>query len=274
MIVPGEGRYLCEFDFSSFHAVTLGREAQSVSYVRLAKCDIHSFLTSHLIKQPIDSNLPIEELKERLAWIKKNYKGIRDTKAKPSLLGIGFGLGATKLHHMNRDSIENVAEAKKLLDLIKALFPEIFKWQNFIREKAHKQTYLVSAWGGTRNFFDVYQFKKDNFGKWGMKPGLDSEKAIAFLPATSAFGMMRSKMQQLEAMGANQRFKLVNTIHDSLVYECKIKDLDYCVDIVSKVLTSPCKTLVDPIVCPEGLVVDIEVKYGLNWQDCEVYVKK
>jgi len=279
MIVPSDKRVLVECDYSGFHVVMTGLEAGSKDYVRIAKIDMHSFVTSFLIKQPMRFDMSDEELKDRCKWIKeqtsKNPEGIkhgnmylkeiRDLKAKPAILGIGFGLGATKLWHMNRESINNIAEAKYLLDLIKDLFPAVFKWQNAVRKEAHEKTFLTSRWGFTRNFFDVYRWTKNKFGKWEYKPGLDSEKAIAFLPANDAFGMVRWVMKKLEAMRCNSRFKLVNTVHDSLVYEPKIKDLDLCCEVVPRVMQKPCPILAHPIICPDGITVEVETSVGENW---------
>jgi hypothetical protein len=272
MIVPAPGRVLMEFDKSSFHVVMLGREAKSANYIKIARADMHSFFTSYLIHQPIDPTMDYEELKERCKWIKKNFKGIRDTKAKPTILGVGLGLGANKLWHTNRENIESPTEAKNLLAILHDIFPEVFKWQDTVRLEAHRKGYLVSPWGFTRSFFDVFQNKKDpRTGKWRLMPGADSEKAIAFFVQNNAFGMMRHEMMRLERMNANERFWLVNTVHDSLVYDVVRKDQEYCYQVVTKVMNAPCKVLADSEVCPDGLVVTVECGVGENWSELKEF---
>lgn len=274
MIVPSPGRKIMEFDKSAFHVVMLGREAQSVNYIRIAKADMHSFFASHLLARggkpvrAIDPSDDINEIKEQCKWIKKNYKGVRDTKAKPTVLGVGLGLGGHKLWFMNRENISNQGEAKGLLAMFFELFPEIKAFQNAVRLEAYNKHCLMSAFGATRSFYDVYQKRKDPAtGKWKLVPGADSEKAIAFKVQANAFGMMRQEMMRLERINANARFKLINTVHDSLVYEPNESDIELCYRTVTKVMNSPCKALADSVVCPDGLVVEVDCQIGDNWAD-------
>src|SRR5262249_34676692 len=52
MVVAPDGFVFLEFDFKSFHAQTLAFEANDPDYLRLAKLDIHSYLTAHLQHEP------------------------------------------------------------------------------------------------------------------------------------------------------------------------------------------------------------------------------
>ncbi len=52
-----------------------------------------------------------------------------------------------------------------------------------------------------------------------MVPGDDAEACIAFLPANDAFGHIKDAMLRLEAQGWNERARLINQIHDALMFE-------------------------------------------------------
>src|SRR5579872_1082242 len=83
MVEARDGHILLEFDFKSFHAQTLAFEAEDADYLRLAKLDIHSFLTAHLVRDP-DAQRCIEwpdnKLREFLSGVKRKYKFERDYK--------------------------------------------------------------------------------------------------------------------------------------------------------------------------------------------------
>lgn len=257
---------IVEWDYKSFHALTTGFEARSEAYMRMARLDIHSFTAWHFLKLPGAENLsqePDEELQEKFAWFKsdKARKYVRDKQAKPAILGIGFGLGEEKFYNMNLEHFKNKNEAKAVRDLIRGLFPGVFRWQDEIRELAHKQTYLKSRFGSIRWFFEVKVPDRNGGMRWGEQ----SEQAIAFLPATHAFGHIRCAMKDLDNQGLAKKWNLVNTVHDSLIFLVHPKDLDEHVSQVHPILTAPSKVLIDPVLAPQGLAVDVECSAGVSW---------
>ncbi len=295
--LAGRRRVLVEADYSGFHALMLGREAQSARYMFLASNDIHSWFGSHIIGKPIEypdiSNLEsLARFKSRLKEFKEEHKVVRDTQAKPTILGVGLGLGPRKMYWMNRErwdkklnqvvGIKDEAQSKKLQGILKELLPEIFQYQERQKEKAFRQTYLISRWGMIRWFFDVR--------------GEDGEAAIAFEVQGNAHGMLRWVMRRLEdevqygedkidmkwhiAMGynyyqqemikkvsANDRFHFINTIHDSLIFEPWEDEMEECINVVTKTMETPCLVLADKKVAPMGLVVRTEATWGLNWAE-------
>lgn len=273
MIVPSPGCVLVEVDFSGFHARMVGRESQDLSYYHLAGIDIHSFLASYL--EQVNQPVPLEphrlgdasyraELADRLAYIKKNFKSVRDEIAKKTILGWGFGMGYRKAFFLYRDSYKTESVARATFEMLERLFERATAWRMEVRKKAHVQTFELSNWGFIRYFFEVFRNKKVG-AKWVLVPGLDSEKAIAFLPANHAFGMIRSVMLRLEKAGANARYGFVNNVHDSLVFDCPEKWVNECIGATYKLMTKPCATLADPVVCPEGFQVGVGVSIGKNW---------
>ncbi len=268
-----DGYKLVEFDFTAFHALTLGFEARDGDYMRLARLDIHSYVAGHLLRlEGRDSwlRLPDRDLAATLASIKANHTSVRDTKAKPTILGYGFGLGAAKLFDMNRESFKSKAEAQGLIDLINRLFPRTAAYREDIRQEAHRARKLVTPHGFLRRFYDVMTWDSRT-GGW--RYGEDSEKVIAFRPANHAFGTIRRVMLECERKGYNERFGLVNTIHDSLLFECHNSLADSCIELVSLEMEAPNPLLSDPVVAPLGLRCGIEASIGQDWASLKTVYK-
>lgn len=253
---------IIEFDFKSFHAQTLAFEAEDHDYLRLAKLDIHSYLAAHLVRDP-DAGRCLgwddSTLREYLARIKRAHAFVRDFKAKRAILGYGFGMGAKKLYDMNKESFDGLRDAKRTIDMLNAAFPKAAAWRDAIRQKAHDQGFLVSRHGYIRYFWEVYRWQG---GEW--KAGDDSEAAIAFLPANDAFGEIKDRILTLAERGLDERYGLLNTIHDSLLFECPDELLDCCRADVSAIMSAPSVVLVNSI-CPHGLSVEVDVKAGKDW---------
>ncbi len=263
-IRPLEGRVLVEFDYKSFHALTLGFEAGCPGYMRAAQLDLHSLVSGEILKLHKAADIlgkPDAEAREYLEWYKSDpaRKFHRDKKAKPAILGIGFGLGARKLFMMNRDSFGSEREAKGVQDVVRALFPEVFRYQEAQRTLAQRQCYLISRWGFIRWFWEVQRYDPR---RGMMVPGDDSEAAIAFCPANDAFGIVREAMLQLAAEGLDDRFPLVDTIHDSLVMESAASEVEECVRLVQPVMEQRWPQLVHPVSAPNGLACGVDVSVG------------
>jgi len=267
MIHASPGCKLVEFDFKSAHALTLGFEAQDPDYMRIARIDMHSFLAAAGILRLEDPAkllaLPDDELRAKLKWYRKNWKDktgtpfedIRNIRAKPAILGYGFAMGPRTLYTNNPESYASVADAAKVIKTLDRLFPKQPQFRAMIRRKAMMQTYLISRHGYIRWFFDVL--------------GADAEACIAFLPANDAFGTIKDKMRMLEWQGWNERARLVNQIHDALVYDMPNKLIDEAVPAIKQILELPDPLLVDPVVAPEGLWIAVDVSIGDPWSKME-----
>lgn len=268
MVEARDGHVLLEFDFKSFHAQTLAFEAEDRDYLRLAKLDIHSFLTAHLVRDVQSEHCigwPDDQLRAYLGQIKRKWKFERDYKAKRAILGYGFGMGWKKLYEMNRESFTSQSEAKRTTEMLDALFPRCKKWRDEIRERAHSQGYLISRHGYIRYFWEVFRFKYKS-GQSIASPGDDSEAAIAFLPANDAFGEIKDRMLTLNERGLLARYGLINQIHDALVFECPLSLEEEARTIVPAVMCAPSEILVNSI-CPGGLSVEVSILRGKRWNE-------
>lgn len=260
------GHTLVELDYRSFHAQTLAFEAQDADYLRLAKLDIHSYLTAHLVREADrDRLLGLEDaaLAERLAEIKARHQFVRDYRAKRAVLGYGFGMGWRKLYMMNRESFDTMAQARQVFETMDGLFPKACAWRNTIRAQAHEQGYLLSRFGCIRWFWEV--FKWDG-SKW-VSGGDDSEAAVAFLPANHAFCHIKDAMRRMEKRGLLAKYNLVNQIHDALMFEVADPLLPEMVSDVGTIMQEPSSVLIDPLVAPGGLSVEVGVSVGKSWEE-------
>jgi len=273
MLVSTEGHTLINFDFKSFHAQTTACEAGLPNYLRLAKIDIHSFNACHFIKHPerhgllkwSDKDLKVffKELRasDRIWTNGCTFADIRDSKTKSAGLGIGFGMRPRKLFQLYREDFESQKEAEAIWNLIMVdLFPGLLKWQEAIRQKAADDKQLLSRFGALRRFYDVVRWDRK---QQKMVGGDQGEAAIAFLPASNAFGMIRWVMLNLEEAGIPAKYELINTTHDSLKFNCPDSLIEECLVTVPKFMEAPCSTMIYPgVTGPEGLSVEADSAKG------------
>lgn len=270
------GRCVVEFDKSAFHAVIMGFEAKDPAYIRAAKLDLHTILTSYIVGQPIDLNWSETHIKDAIKIIKKEFKQVRDSQAKPTGLGNQLGLGSTKLFYMNKTYIDSqgvrqvgipsISRAKHLQEILKGLFPKVDKAKERFKEEAHYKSYLLSEYGAIRWFYDVLRW---DWTSRRMKNGSEAEEAIGHKVQAPAFGHIHSEIID---MGENseilQEHWFANTVHDSVVLFPEIDKRERCIEEVLSFMTKPDKVLQDSICAPDGLVVDVDVMAsceGGNW---------
>ncbi len=259
------GHMMVNFDFKSFHAQTTACEAGLPDYLRLAKIDIHSFVTCHYLRLPERVGLidrPDEEMKEIFKRLKKDetFKFTRDFKAKRTILGIQFAMFWRKLYQLNSEDFENEKEAKQLWELImEQLFPGLKVWQNKMRAKAAEDKFLQNKFGTLRRFYDVQRWDRK---QQKMVGGDQAEAAVAFLPASNAFGHIRDVMHRIRDRGWDTRYQLVNSIHDSLVFHVPVALVGECCDNITTEMSKPSEVLIYPKCAPLGLSVEAEASVG------------
>lgn len=267
MVEARPGHTLLEFDYRSFHAQTLAFEAEDADYLRLAKLDIHSYLTAHLVRHPDRDRMlswDDQELGACLAQIKREHTFIRDYKAKRAVLGYGFGMGWRKLYMLNQESFDSQADAKRVVDTLNGLFPKACAWRDSIRHQAHEQGYLMSRFGCIRWFWEVLRWD----GTGWRSGGDDSEAAVAFLPANDAFCHIKEAMLRLNGADFLSKYALINQIHDALMFECPDALVHEALLVVKSAMERPSEVLVNSI-APAGLSVEVSASRGVTWDKME-----
>jgi hypothetical protein len=292
---------LIAFDYKSFHVLTLGFEAKCARYMRMARLDMHSYFALAGLLRVEDAGaleaLPDDELRAKLEWYRKSdreypdyggmtFEQIRNEKAKKAILGIGFGQQEYSLYRLNPESFESPREARVVLDSLNALFPKPEEWRSAIRLKADADHQLISRHGFVRHFWDVFHRRpvaenyqprgmervfvgKASGQRWLVVPGDDHEACIAFLPANDAFGTIRGAMVRIGEAGMDERYGLINQIHDSLVFDCARARSDECIADIRGEMEKANPLLTDAEVAPDGLACAVDVKAGRNLAEME-----
>jgi len=298
------GYVLLEADYRAYHALTLGFEAECAEYMWLAAGDIHSFVAGHLLKVPgfekwgEMAQRQDKELLQILKWWNsdkttggthlwtehggKTFNWIRNKKAKPAILGIGFGLGDFKMWQMNPDSYSSRKDAGSVRRQIKELFPAVFAFQDHAREEAFENKKLRSMHGCHRWFWDVYHWQRvaDNYDpkysddvrvgndgqKYKKEWGEDSESSIAYRPANDAFCHKKLRMIAMDDKGMMDRYGFANDLHDALFFICKWSRSDECIADVKTMMEARSPILVNRV-AQEGLRCEVEVMVGRNWAE-------
>lgn len=288
-----DGFVLMEWDYKSFHAQTLGIEAGCEAYVRLARIDIHSYLAVHLLK--LDGRDEClgwtdAELKDWLKWHRKNYflkngdsfEKLRNGKAKPAILGYGFGLQGPRMYRMNMDSFDNEREATGVIVMLDSIFSECKEYRDTMPLRAKRGVYItpdgprlvkrldgeeetniiITRYGCPRWFWDI---KRYNPKTRKMEHGDDWERAIAYAPANNAFCHIKLAMKRLEDSGANAKYGLINQIHDALLALVRKPDVEEADYQVRKVMEAPSELMLLPWDGNKGLSVEVDAKTGPNW---------
>lgn len=278
-----EGHLLVNLDLKSFHAQTMACEVGNADYLRLTKLDQHSFTTCHFIKHPERHNLLkmsdgdlkgfFKEMKNDLVPRYKGpvglmtFKEVRDGKTKSAGLGIGFGMQGRKLYQMYQEDFESEAEAKAISNLIRLeLFDgAIGKWQEKVKAQAADEGFLLSKYGAIRRFYDVERWSHKDQRMMG---GDQAEQAIAFLPASNAFGYMRDVQLELDGLGYLDRFEMINSVYDSIQIHPLANEVEEAVELIRPFMERPSKVLVYPV-CPNGLSVEVDASVGPNLDEME-----
>ena len=267
-----DGYKLIEFDYKAFHSLTTALESRDKVMYRLAPIDPHSFVAGHMVKFPgIETCLDLNDadLTAYLKEVRKQHARVRDFQAKPAGHGTNFGQKARRLYFEYSEYFENEREAQKLLDLMGHLFPDLFKWQKYIVEKADNDGRLISKWGYIRWFWDAMKWERDRDGRWVRKPSKGAPAAMAFFPANDAHIMLREKLLQADENGWLDRYGFINPVHDALWFLCPDQYVDECLSEMKAHLESPVPQLADPIMCPDGFVCKVDGSIGKNLGEME-----
>lgn len=267
------GRCVVEFDKKAFHVSMMGFEARDPLYVKWAP-HMHTLFASYIVGEPIPMEGEIDL--DKIKHIKNKFKVVRDSQAKPAVLGNQLGLGHVKLHYQNRTfiseegircvGIESKRRAKYLQDMLASLFPKVEVYKKRIKEEAHFKKHLKSAYGALRWFYDVLRW---DYKTRSMKNGSEAEEAQSHNIQADAFGMIHSEfIDMAENSDIMEEHWFSNQIHDSGIFFPEFKKRDKCIEQVMMFMNKADKVLIDPICAPNGLIVNVDVMVspeGGNW---------
>lgn len=280
LFVAGSNNVLYARDYSGIEGVLTGYFAGAPNYIRLAKQDVHSFYTAWALYQTEPGRLSYNDLPQlswdddklfsRLGELKKEFNYERNNLYKHLVHAANFGQGAkgaadTILRMSGKEVSPFVIG--KVMDVYYDLFPEIKQWHKSMLAQVDKDGYLRNPFGYVHRFFRPYEWEMVD-GKWEKSPGADANRIYAFLPQSTAAGIIKDAMLTLwhdHYEDAGQFMRLL--IHDEVFFEAPISIIDQLDPLVKKVMETPNQCLKMPATWGMGehLAIQTEEKIGPNW---------
>lgn len=279
LFVAEEGHTLLARDYSGIEAKLVGYFAGAPQYMRLCAIDVHSFYTAYAINS-IDGRIPTSDLPQ-LSWsdsdltaalgdIKKNFKADRNNLYKHLVHAINFGQkakGAAEKILAETGHAYDIALIQRVMDLYLELFPEIRRWHQSVLFQVEKDGYLRNPFGYQHRFSRPFEYEKVD-GDWIRKQGADANAIWAFLPQSSAAGIIKESMLRLyknRFEEAGQYLRLL--IHDELFLEVPIDKVDSVELVLTEEMERPIvqMPMLESWGMGEFLMVGTEGKRGLRW---------
>jgi uracil-DNA glycosylase family 4 len=281
-IKTSTGTFISDGYFShncGIEAVLVGYFALSPRYIRLAKIDIHSYYTAYALHEldgRVSANdLPLvswddAKLTNHLAAIKAEFKAERNNLYK-HLIHAGNYMqgpkGAAEKIFAETGIEYPVAKVAKIMGIYFDLFPEIRRWHWTLMYQVEKDGYLRNPFGYVHRFFRPFDYKKEG-GKWKKEPGQDANRLIAFLPQSTAAGIIKEAILRLyfnrfEEAGQYMRLQ----IHDEIFCEVPEAEVDRVSPIVREEMEKSIPELRLPASYKMGECLNIltEDKKGYRW---------
>jgi DNA polymerase I-like protein with 3'-5' exonuclease and polymerase domains len=266
---------LVEIDFAAIEAVLVGYFAQSREYIRLSKLGIHDYVLSHMLHragktdQPADLTLGDSDLKAFYKDLKSKFNGIRDV-AKRVVHMSSYGGTPSRMHQTDPHYFPTIKAAKELQDLFFDVCPDVRRWQEHTVALADKQGYLRNPYGYLHRFWNVRSWHKERDGRWVASWAEDAKRALAFMPQSTAAGIIKEAMLRLQHTAVMPTLRL--QVHDSLLCEVPTEQLTEICRILRSEMEKPIEQL--PLNPEWGmgdfLVIGTESKAGCNWGEMEV----
>jgi DNA polymerase I-like protein with 3'-5' exonuclease and polymerase domains len=305
-IVAEPGCVILEADYTGIEAVEVGWFSADPNYIRLASIGVHSYLCSHLLDKPADLTWEDDRLAEYLAEFKHSKDPATKAmyaRSKRCVHGGNYGMTPAGMRANYPETFKTVAEATRVQDIYMAVCPKLRDWQRSIIQRANRQGYL----GGDEHpfryrhwFWNVINHKRltrpqylgqkvkglqvieNDSGYWSVQYGDDAKRAIAFFPQSTAGGVLKEAMLALfdpelpetyigDTYYGKTPFRM--PIHDSLFLEVPNNKVDFVVERLVKVMTSPIKQQPCPtewgIGQEDGLKMGVEIERGKDWSKME-----
>lgn len=271
--VAEPGHVVYESDFRAIEAQLVGYFAGDPTYIRLAKLGVHDYLNSHIlaragkIPSPADLAWSNHDLKAFFKDLKGRFGLERDV-AKRVVHMSNYGGTPRRMVDANPETFPTVKMARDLQDLYFEVCPGVKRWQNHTVALAAKQAYLRNPFGYLHRFWNVLSWKRERDGQWHSSWGEDAKKALAFLPQSTAAGIIKDAMLEIDRQDLSQYLRL--QVHDSLVGMVPVQAPEVWDRVVS-IMSMPSPALpLDPAWgLGTHLSIEVETKSGPSWGEAK-----
>lgn len=285
--VAPDGHLFWARDFSAIEAVLVGYFAGSPRYTRFAKLGVHAYLTSHLAGRPVDLSDGDDHLRASFAALKQEEATLYNTAKRVVHLSNYMGTPA-RMHQEYPETFPTIASAAKLQGFYFELFPEIPAWHKSAcqlvdgtkrrragddaSEPADAWTfgtcYAQNPFGYIHRFYNVLNWEKIGT-EWVSSFGDDAKRLIAFLPQSTAAGIIKRAARTLweDYPWVGETLRLL--IHDEIFGEAQEEHTDTCLQLSREVMEAPVPELpLDPSwEMGSHLSIGTEAKVGRVWSE-------
>ncbi|SRR5258708_11288861 len=186
------------------------------------------------------------------------------SRSKEATFELSYGAGANSIA-LKTD--KNVEWAKDFISNFYSLFPDVKNWHNKIQEEVKKTSELV-LFTGMRLKFKQYPAKYD----WQDPNKLYyNPPEIKNYPVQHIAGMIMAILAGMfyrnYAVHKRNKYLLINTVHDSLMLDCKEDFIDEAIEDIIKTLDKVSEVIYT--LFNERLIVPlkIDVSIGDRWSD-------
>lgn len=261
---------LIELDWQSLEVVVFAWLTKDPTLYKLIRnnIDMHRYVGA------LFYNKPMEEITKE-----------ERTEIKPGNFELIYGGSPYSLVYNKGMELE---EARKLYDSFWSLFPTAkMNYDNLFREvesrkylideytprgvQKHESYYITPT--GRKCFFKTYdntpyQIKKGNLTRFKYAEVVNYRGQSL---ATADIHIIALGMLFREAINHREKFLLINTVHDSVLIDCKEKYLDNCIQMCKNILESVVTRLKDKFNIIFDLPLTVDVKYGRSWGEMNEY---
>jgi DNA polymerase I-like protein with 3'-5' exonuclease and polymerase domains len=153
------------------------------------------------------------------------------------------------------------------MDIYKELFPEIPRWQTQLLHQVHRDGFLKNPYDYIHRFHQPFKFTKIGT-QWEKSPGSDANAIWAFLPQSTAAGIMKEALLRLyfeRFEEAGQYLRL--TVHDELLSEVTEEFIDQELRVKEEEMGKliPVLPLPSSYAMGSHLSIGVESKVGKAW---------
>jgi DNA polymerase-1 len=247
---------ILEFDYKQLEVVVfafLTQDNQLIDDINNG-VDIHKVLASRLYKTP--EGLITSEQRQQTKF---------------STFHVIYGGGYKSLAIR-----ENMPEeqAKEFIDIFYNRYPQAKLWQdnlvrqvNNTRDFDKKRAYLQSVTGRIYYFPLMDEpYKNGNNELWVYPPNIKNYPVQGLATADIVLIMLGNLWRQ--AINNRDKFLLINTVHDSVIIDCKKEFVDFTCNLVKNELELGYIVLKKLFNIEFNLPLKVDIKCGSNWREC------
>lgn len=226
LFVPEPGCVIYEIDYSAIEAVLVGYFALDPTYVRMAKLGVHDFLNAQFLKRDgkisdiVTADWSDDDLRRIFADLKKRFKAEREV-SKRCVHSGNYGISYFELSRKFPKEFPKPADAESAMRYYFEIFGSIPRWQEHTIAMAAKNGELRTPFGNRHRFWKCYNWSKTYSEDqksyiWEKEWADDAKRALAFVPQSTASGIIKQAMIDLPPDVRDPHLRL--QIHDSLLF--------------------------------------------------------